>query len=188
MFSHSTWNTESLFHHVFRHFGFPRDIVSVRGPQLSEIPSFSCWGFLLSAYKPDTIPKPTPRLNVISRKSGDPCGLAASNTSTTGVVFLPWAEYAQNSLRQTTTGLIPFQCILGYQPPLVTTEDKRSGSQSGTSVFICPVESWVPATYIPSPSKGRSLKSLTSWPYLLSIAFHLHFISLSSNPSLNLCH
>ncbi len=33
--------------------------------------------------------------------------------------FLPWAEYAQNCLRQFTTGLTPFQCILGYQPPLL---------------------------------------------------------------------
>ncbi|KAL0150019.1 hypothetical protein M9458_054678, partial [Cirrhinus mrigala] len=32
--------------------------------------------------------------------------------------FLPWAEYAQNSLRQDTTDLTPFQCVLGYQPPL----------------------------------------------------------------------
>ncbi|KAI2645415.1 Transposon Tf2-9 polyprotein [Labeo rohita] len=32
--------------------------------------------------------------------------------------FLPWAEYTQNSLRQDTTGLTPFQCIFGYQPPL----------------------------------------------------------------------
>ncbi len=31
---------------------------------------------------------------------------------------LPWAEYAQNSLRQNTMGLTPFQCILGYQPLL----------------------------------------------------------------------
>ncbi|KAI2647695.1 Transposon Tf2-11 polyprotein [Labeo rohita] len=32
--------------------------------------------------------------------------------------FLPWAEYAQNSLRQDTAGLTPFQCVLCYQPPL----------------------------------------------------------------------
>ncbi len=32
--------------------------------------------------------------------------------------YLPWAEYAQNSLWQETTKLTPFQCVLGYQPPL----------------------------------------------------------------------
>jgi hypothetical protein len=30
--------------------------------------------------------------------------------------FLPWAEYTQKSLHHCSTGLTPFQCVLGFQP------------------------------------------------------------------------
>lgn len=32
--------------------------------------------------------------------------------------YLMWAEYTQNSICKEATGLNPFQCVLGYQPPL----------------------------------------------------------------------
>lgn len=36
--------------------------------------------------------------------------------------YLPWAEYAHNYLRHSANHLTPFQCVLGYQPPLFPTD------------------------------------------------------------------
>ncbi|KAK3541017.1 hypothetical protein QTP86_011208, partial [Hemibagrus guttatus] len=48
--------------------------------------------------------------------------------------FLPWAEYAQNSLIHSSTGLTPLQCVLGYQPPLFPW--------SGEPSDVLAVEEW----------------------------------------------
>ncbi|KAK3574680.1 hypothetical protein QTP86_012466 [Hemibagrus guttatus] len=56
--------------------------------------------------------------------------------------FLPWAEYAQNSLTHSSTGLTPFQCILGYQPPLFPWSDEPSDVTAVDDWAHCSQEVW----------------------------------------------
>ncbi len=111
---------EALFQNVFHHFGLPEDIVLDRGPQfVSRVwqAFFKLMGVsvsLSSGYHPQTNSQTERKVQEIGRYLRSYCHQNQDSWSQ----FLPWAEYAQNSLRQSTTGLITFQCILGYQPPL----------------------------------------------------------------------
>ncbi|KAI2654625.1 Transposon Tf2-9 polyprotein [Labeo rohita] len=49
--------------------------------------------------------------------------------------FLPWAEYAQKSLTHSSTGLTPFQCVLGFQPPMFPW--------SGEPSLVPSVDDWI---------------------------------------------
>lgn len=54
----------------------------------------------------------------------------ASKNQSDWSVFLPWVEYAHNSLPSAATGMSPFVCALGYLPPLFPEQERDVGVPS----------------------------------------------------------
>ncbi len=101
---------ELLFTHVFRNFGIPEDIVFDRGLQfISHVwkALFQLLGVtvsLSSGYHPQMNGQAERKIQELGRYLRAYCQEDQHSWSR----FLPWAEYAQNSLRQNSTGLTPF--------------------------------------------------------------------------------
>ncbi|KAI4895905.1 hypothetical protein NFI96_003257 [Prochilodus magdalenae] len=118
---------ECLFNHVFRFFGIPEDIVSDRGVQFTSrvwrafMRKLGVSVSLTSGYHPQS--------NGQCERANQELGEVSVFTATTQsdwATYLPWAEMAQNSLTSSTTSLTPFQCILGFQPPLMPWSPQSS--------------------------------------------------------------
>ncbi len=78
--------------------------------------------------------------------------------------------YAKNYLTQTTTGLTPFQCILGYRPPLFSWTEEPSDIQA--------VDHWFRARELglsscPTPASSAETQDLCRCPPV----FHPHLLS-----------
>lgn len=69
---------------------------------------------LMSGYHPQSNGQVERANQEVSRHLHSYC----SQNQTEWSRYLPWEEYAQNSLRKNAINLTPFQCVLGYQPPL----------------------------------------------------------------------
>ncbi|KAK3506037.1 hypothetical protein QTP70_003121, partial [Hemibagrus guttatus] len=119
---------ECLFNHVFRYYGLPEDIVSDQGSQFTSrvwrtfFKHLGVTVSLSSGYHPQMNGQTERKIQEVGRFLRTFC----HNHQESWSQFLGWAEYAQNSLRQPTTGLTPFQCVLSYQPPLFLWDGEPS--------------------------------------------------------------
>jgi transposase InsO family protein len=118
--------------HVFKIHGLPTDVVSDRGPQFSAFfwkefcRLIGATASLSSGFHPQTNGQAEHANQIVARILGSLAHRCPASWSEQ----LAWAEYAHNSLPSSATGLSPFHCCLGYQPPLFASQETASNSPS----------------------------------------------------------
>lgn len=116
---------ELLVNQVFRLHGIPADIVSDRGPQFSSqvwrafCRALGASASLSSGYHPQSNGQ-TERANQ-NLETALRCVCARHPASWSQ--HLPWIEYAHNSFSSSATGMSPFMCMFGFQPPLFPAQE-----------------------------------------------------------------
>uniref|UniRef100_A0A3Q3VMJ6 Integrase catalytic domain-containing protein n=1 Tax=Mola mola TaxID=94237 RepID=A0A3Q3VMJ6_MOLML len=118
---------ETMLNHVFRVHGFPRNILSDRGPQfIAQFWKAFCKLIgatvsLTSGYHPETNGQ-SERVNQ-DLEIGLRC-LVSRDPSSWSKQLL-WVEYAHKTLISSSIGSFPFQCVFGYQPPSFQIQSRR---------------------------------------------------------------
>uniref|UniRef100_A0A9J7X1Y6 Uncharacterized protein n=1 Tax=Cyprinus carpio carpio TaxID=630221 RepID=A0A9J7X1Y6_CYPCA len=117
-----------MIDNVFKFHGLPTDVVSDRGPQFASqfwrefCRLIGATASLSSGFHPQTNGQAERANQIVARMLRN---LAFRNPSS-WAEQLSWAEYAHNSLPSSASGISPFQCCLGYQPPLFSSQETDS--------------------------------------------------------------
>lgn len=144
--------------HVFRLHGLPRDVVSDRGPQFTST-FWKEFCHLLGA----TVSLTSgfhPQSNGQSERANQELEKAlrcmVSRKPRAWAQQLTWIEYAHNSLTCSATGMSPFQCVFGYQPPLFPSQEGEVSCPSALAYAHRCRRTW-------SQARATLLKSATSY-------------------------
>ncbi|KAL7865625.1 hypothetical protein SRHO_G00108720 [Serrasalmus rhombeus] len=135
---------ECLFNLVFRLFGIPENIVSDRGTQFTSqvwrvfMERLGITVSLTSGYHPQS----NGQCERAKQELGKFLRLYCHNNQHERHRYLPWAEIAQNSLISLTTKITPFQCMYGYQPPLMPWTANPSEVPAVESWMSCREQVW----------------------------------------------
>ncbi|XP_051516686.1 uncharacterized protein LOC127419376 [Myxocyprinus asiaticus] len=135
---------EHLFHYVFHYYGFPEDIVSDRGPQFTSRVWTAFFRLLnvnislTSGYHPQS----NGQTECLNQELTKFLRMYCQQNQADWSRFLPWAEYAQTSIFKPSTKLTPFQCILGFQPPLFPWSGEPSDVPAVNDWFQCSEAVW----------------------------------------------
>lgn len=123
---------ELMLQNVFRLHGLPADVVSDRGPQFTSIfwrefcSLLGATVSLSSGYHPQSNGQ-TERIN---QQMETALRCMASKHPSSWSQQLLWVEYAHNTLSSSSTGLSPFQCAYGFQPPLFPSLEREASCPS----------------------------------------------------------
>uniref|UniRef100_A0A672Z804 Gypsy retrotransposon integrase-like protein 1 n=1 Tax=Sphaeramia orbicularis TaxID=375764 RepID=A0A672Z804_9TELE len=138
---------EAVLFNVCRIHGFPRDVVSDRGPQFvarfwrAFCALIGASVSLSSGYHPQTNGQ-TERVNQVL-ESG--LRILASHSPASWSRQLMWVEVAHNSLPCASSGLSPFHVVYGYQPPLFSASEREVSVPSAQALIRRCRRTWLQA-------------------------------------------